>query len=215
MPPCAGIATHSPPPPHPTPSKKAAISHTIPSCSDPSNHSSWPSSRVIGVVGGMKWWAVGELALVWSYVMILKGLGAVVLAMVEGGCGWDVSFVPNPSHPSKTGHSKATLQLNGENGNAPLENSGQWESPSNGSSPCSWKGGSRVNVMQQTEWAQRRHQHTLTCTPDSLAALLHPLHTCGLDEYGWFSFLLSKVATYSLAKLIIWFDYRRLNCCTF
>lgn len=70
--------------------------------------------------------------------MIFKGLGAVVLAVVGGGgLGniWDVSFVPNPSHPSETGHSKATLQLNGENSNA-LENSGQWESPCNGSSPC-------------------------------------------------------------------------------
>lgn len=69
--------------------------------------------------------------------MIFKGLGAVVLAVVEEeeGGGGDVSFVPNPSHPSETGHSKATLQLNGENSNA-LENSGQWEKPCNGSSPC-------------------------------------------------------------------------------
>lgn len=128
---CRHCHTQHPPPQF----KKAAISHTIPSRSDPSNRSSPPSSRVIGVVGGMKWWVVGELAVVWSYVMIFKGLGAVVLAVVEGGCGWDFSFVPNPSHPSETGHSKATLQLNGENSNA-LENTGQWESPCNGSSPC-------------------------------------------------------------------------------
>lgn len=73
----------------------------------------------------------------WSYVMIFKGLVAVVLAAVVVGCGWDDSFVPNPSHPSETSHSKATLQLNGENSNAWLEKSGHWESPSNGSSPCS------------------------------------------------------------------------------
>lgn len=53
------------------------------------------------------------------------------------GCGWNNSFVPNLSHPSETSHSKATLQLNGENSNAWLEKSGHWESPSNGSSSCS------------------------------------------------------------------------------
>lgn len=52
-----------------------------------------------------------------------------------GGSGWDVSFVRNPTHPSETGHSKATLRLNGENSNALLENAGameecfQWQLP--------------------------------------------------------------------------------------
>lgn len=98
---------HTQPPPPPTPSKKAAISHTIPSCSDPSNHSSWPSSRVIGVVGGMKWWAVGELAVVWSYVMILKGLGAVVLAVVEGGVWVGCFFCTKPLTPLQNGPLKS------------------------------------------------------------------------------------------------------------
>lgn len=192
----------------PSPPKKAAISHTIPSRCDPSNRSSRPSSRVIGVVCGMKWWAVGELAVVWSYVMILKGLGCSGFGSGGGGGLWvGHFFCTKPLVPLWNGHSKATLQLNGENSNAPLENSGHWESPSNGSSPCLWKGGSRVNVMQQTEWAQWRHQHTLTCTPDSLdslaAMLLRTPHTPVSCRQIWKIlvlhlnlFLLSKVAAY-------------------
>ncbi len=92
-----------------------------------------------------------------------------------GGCGglWvGHFFCIKPLAPLWNGHSKATLQLNGENSNAPLETQGIGRVLPMAAPPVCEREVQGLMLCNKLNGPSGRHQHTLTWTPDSLAAML-------------------------------------------